>query len=123
VWSTAVTGGVAAMVNGDREVERRGDRGGERCARPSVFPCVRERLNTVPGLLCVARYADWTRAIARCHALGVELVLYSREQVERVRALVAQRDPILLEAVLDVDRTLIRAMARAGLLGARSVDR
>jgi hypothetical protein len=53
----------------------------------------------------------------------VELVLYSREQVERVRALVAQRDPILLEAVLDVDRTLIRAMARAGLLGARSVDR
>ncbi len=26
-----------------------------------------------------------------------------------MRALVAQRDPILLEAVLDVDRTLIRA--------------
>ncbi len=35
-WSTAVTGGVAAMVNGDREVESRGDRGGERCARRSA---------------------------------------------------------------------------------------
>lgn len=35
--------------------------------------------------------------------------LYSPEQIERVRALVAARDPALLDAVADVDRTLIRA--------------